>query len=431
MEAYMDNAAMLVGVAVDLSASMRQSLRNDTGDMVSRFDSLGRAFGAFASRVESLVDLGAVSARSISADVFVYGFGLRNLPGDVCDLLSLLEIGRNVQQPPATPEAHSDPLEELRAIAAQHGRKGWGSWISENIDTAQAANLAANLRANPMLASEIGRLLPDFSAAEIRHALTIKDAVENLSGKGFWARFQETRELARSVRKGEVSGKRVTTEVIRAGGRAGIEQQVTAAQDLVRRLASQPFTPDEVFEEFQNEIGGRIWARLEEVGDTTVPARTIASMFVRASDDEPLVDGLIYGGTPMCSAMQQVEKRFQRERAKTPGRTAIFIIVSDGLPTDGDPQPIVERIRRSGVTVISCFVTDKDVQTPRVLPSKQERRWTQGARLMYRLASPVVPESVYTQRLEKWGWTVPEGARSFAQINHSTLLSEFLRAAMG
>jgi hypothetical protein len=228
-----------------------------------------------------------------------------------------------------------------------------------------------------------------------------------------------------------VSGKRVATEVIRAGGKAGVEKQIVEAQDLVRRLASQSFARDELLVEFHHEIGGRVWARLEELGDTTMPIGTVPSLFARSSHHNPLIDEFLYGNTPMCHAMRQVEKRFQRERARNPTQTHTLIIVSDGLPTDGDPQPIVESMRAQGVTIISCFVTNLDLVAPRILPAKQERRWTQGARLMYKLASPVIPNSIHAQRLDKWGWTIPKGARSFAQINHSTLLSEFLRAAIG
>jgi hypothetical protein len=428
----LDEERRLVGITVDVSGSMYTSLRNSAGPGLSRFQSIQEALDAISRRFDSLVRLGAIPSGTPSIDVFMYAFGIKPLRSGVCDLLALLNLGKSTSIGAiGSPSDSSNVFEDLREIATRHGREGWGIWISENTTEVEAANLAANLRTSPILAAGLGQILPNFSAGEIRQALVVKEAVNDPKGKGFWARMRETRELARSVKNGEISPKRIGTEVIKAGGREGIEKRVSQAQELVRKLAARPLTRDELFHEFGGETDSWLSARLQEMGDVTLPISRIAQLVSVSSQEDSFAENFIYGGTPMCSALRQAEKRFSRERAATPGRTPTLLIVSDGLPTDGDPIPIAERMRARGVTIISCLVTDKDMQAPRVLPAKQERKWTRNTRLMYKLASQVDPNSPHARRLVEWGWDVPQGARSFAQINHSDVLTEFLKATLG
>lgn len=422
----------LVGIAVDVSGSMQTSIRNAAGPSLSRFESIRDALQTISGRVESVLGLGVLPQGISTVDLFAYGFGLKFVPSGVGDLLALMEVVGSV--PVArVPEStdFGDPVEELQSIAEQQGRAGWGIWIADNITAREASNLALNLRNNPFVAAELGRLLPDFSAAEIRHALVAKEVVADPKGKGFWARMREARELGKSVKRGEISPKRITTELVKAGGKAGIERQVSEAQDLVRRLAEEPLVREQLLKKFGAEITGSISSRLEEMGDVTVSLSRLGSLFPTSTAGRSVAEDFIYGGTPMCRALLEVEARFARERVLAPGRAEVLLIVSDGMPMDGDPLPIADRLRSQGVTVISCLVTDRDMQEPRVLPAKQDRHWTRNTRLMYKLASPVDGDSAQVRQLVDWGWTIPPKARSFAQVNHSEVLAEFLKATLG
>ena len=46
---------------------------------------------------------------------------------------------------------------------------------------------------------------------------------------------------------------------------------------------------------------------------------------------------------------------------------------------------------------------------------------------MFEAASPVNGQPPRTQKLRRWGWTIPDGARYFAQINHSQILADLVR----
>jgi hypothetical protein len=428
----LDDERRLVGIAVDVSGSMYTSLRNAEGPGLSRFQSIQEALDAISTRFNSLVRLGGLPSEASSVDVFMYGFGVRPLRSGVCDLLALLQLAKSVSVGTIDVDAKpSDAFTDLREIAARNGREGWGIWIAENTTEVEAINLAGNLRSSPLLAAGLGQILPNFSAGEIRQALVVKDAVDDPKGKTFWARMREARALAKSVKDGEISPKRVATEVVKSGGKDGIEKRVSHAQKLVQKLAARLMSRDEMLNEFRAEINDWLSPRLAEIGDVTLPISKVGRLLSNSSSRGSAAEEFIYGGTPMCAALRQIEKRFARESVASPHRIPTLLVVSDGLPMDGDPLPIVERMRTRGIAVVSCLVTDRDMQAPRVLPAKQDRRWTRNTRLMYKLASHVDRASVHTQRLVEWGWDVPVGARSFAQINHSDVLTEFLKAALG
>lgn len=135
----------------------------------------------------------------------------------------------------------------------------------------------------------------------------------------------------------------------------------------------------------------------------------------------------------MKEAFIQIAVRFQREKELMIRRTknTCLFIVSDGKSTDGDPLPAVEFLKRWGVTVFSCYITNQDITASRVLPNTKEFWWDEGARLMFDMASPYQANAHYADFFREKEWTINEpNARLFAQLNHSTLLEEFMEIAL-
>jgi hypothetical protein len=85
---------MLVGIAIDVSGSMRESMNNNSGGSLSRLESFRRSLNSLAADARRL----ATEAKQMGAQsivrLFVYGFGLRN--DRVCDLLSLIRVAGDV-----------------------------------------------------------------------------------------------------------------------------------------------------------------------------------------------------------------------------------------------------------------------------------------------------------------------------------------------
>jgi len=139
-----------------------------------------------------------------------------------------------------------------------------------------------------------------------------------------------------------------------------------------------------------------------------------------------------------CSATLRCERRSSEgkiriatESANFPGESVLFIL-SDGEPTDGDATtilPVVADIRQAGTTVVSCFVTGFDITEPRRLYGKHQN-WPGAAELMFECASELPRGTSFDAYLHEHGWHVDPGARLFAQVNHSEMLTEFLNVVL-
>jgi len=143
----------------------------------------------------------------------------------------------------------------------------------------------------------------------------------------------------------------------------------------------------------------------------------------------------MFGATPLVEALDTITQRLHRELAAG-SYTAppVVFLLSDGAPTDGSPSDVLEAAGRlraaTNATIISCYVTDRNLGDPRVLYADAQRAWDPGARLMFEVASTVDPASSLRQYLDEYRWRIPPGARLFTQVNHSDVMSEFLNMVL-
>lgn len=97
---------MLVGLAIDVSASMRTSIANETDGDLSRLDSLRGAIRDVARQARSTFGPGDAGPGAI-LNVFAYAFGLTHLPVAVCDFLSLSKAASRFHLAGETPAQHA------------------------------------------------------------------------------------------------------------------------------------------------------------------------------------------------------------------------------------------------------------------------------------------------------------------------------------
>ena len=200
----------------------------------------------------------------------------------------------------------------------------------------------------------------------------------------------------------------------RSYGFGGLVDSVTeAAKDSIR-------------EKIVGEIAGQILNKANEIGDTTLTAGELASLFDApvSKTDARAVEHVIFGLTPMNRAVREIEKRYQRSEDYN---QRILLVISDGEPTDGDPSETFSRMRNNGVTVISCFVTDEDIANPRALVASPREAWPEGATLMWNIASEVDEQGPFGRYLLQQGWSIEKNSRLFVQVNHSDVLKEFVK----
>lgn len=91
---YREDARALIGLAIDLSGSMAENIRNNTGGQFSRLEGFCRSLDRLAQEARRAIRESQLREANTSVDIFAYGFGLRD--GEVCDLFSLLKLGRQI-----------------------------------------------------------------------------------------------------------------------------------------------------------------------------------------------------------------------------------------------------------------------------------------------------------------------------------------------
>lgn len=145
--------------------------------------------------------------------------------------------------------------------------------------------------------------------------------------------------------------------------------------------------------------------------------------------------GDLFGGTPMCQALRLIRDRLKDVSAnKAFTYPILLLIISDGLPEDGDPLPLIDELHAMNVTTLCCYLADQDVLAPRQLYAAEEAHWTEGARLLFRCAS-VLHNDNYVSRamfdyLADYGWNPRDGVRLFAQVNQAEALGNFLEVLL-
>jgi len=213
--------------------------------------------------------------------------------------------------------------------------------------------------------------------------------------------------------------------------------------DLARRMgygslvdtamgAARASAEAEVRDRILAEVQLRLTAKLEVIGDTTLGINELAELWKESSSSFADAEGLIFGNTPMCGALRKILDRFDGELKKHGNKNPlpVLLLISDGEPTDGDPQDLARRIRELGVTLICCYIKSEDVGEARTLFSDEGANWPDGARKMFNMASLLPEDSPLKLYLLRQGWTIPENAKTFIQVNRSDILEELVGLAL-
>jgi len=136
----------------------------------------------------------------------------------------------------------------------------------------------------------------------------------------------------------------------------------------------------------------------------------------------------MFGSTPMGGGFREVISRFKQETTRNYSAIVLFV-VSDGEPTDASYNDIVkysDELKRMGVLIISCLVTDSDIAKPRHIYGTKADSWPKEAGLMFDCASTLPQETPYEAYMQEHKWQIEANGRLFTQINQSEVLSEFL-----
>lgn len=149
----------------------------------------------------------------------------------------------------------------------------------------------------------------------------------------------------------------------------------------------------------------------------------------------PMDDVPIFSGSPLGTALNQTFVRLwgEKQQSRNKQLRPAILIISDGAPTDGNlisSLITAERIKRAGIPIICCFVTNRDISHPWMLRQKPRWRWSQAARLMFSMASSVEEWPEFTQSLIKSRFIAKPQSKFFIQINHTEHLRDFVEAVL-
>lgn len=184
------------------------------------------------------------------------------------------------------------------------------------------------------------------------------------------------------------------------------------------------------------EVQRRLSNKLLTVGELTLRLDEIAKLWQDSSTSLTDAEGLIFGNTPMCQALRKISNRFNMELKKRTGENVIpiLLLISDGEPTDDNPkslpESLAEEIKRLGVTIICCYITNDDLSSPRTLHESAIDTWPYEAQLMFRMSSVIPEDSPLKYHLLRQGWTIAANAKGFVQANHSEILEELVGLAL-
>jgi hypothetical protein len=417
------NKNLLIGIGVDLSGSMKQSIRNETGEQVSRIQSFRRSLNQLAKEANSAINKHE-KGKGSNLEIFIYAYGLQDVFGEtdlittkVSDLLTFFKIAHTLNAPEKSGVAETKEYKELESIALEYSAlnslmkdKRVLALIQGNKEGARS--LAKRLRNDPTARERVAKEIENAiltkgvaNTSKVAAGLTLGGAVIGgiafmlgiVSGPPGWGVLWAAAGLgvASKVANGEFNKQKNEIE--------------NAIRDLARPLEEK--------EEYEFRLD-----------DTTLSIEELINYLGDENKFQESFEEYIYAETPMKKALGEIDKRFDRELKKRPRETnLVLFMVSDGMPTDGDPRLIAQGLKEKGVTIVSCFVTDKNVANPKILFSRPSNGWGDGAKLMFDMASSIKKDTSFAKFLLEKGWQMEDEGKLFVQANHSQVMEEFIR----
>jgi len=389
---------ILVGFAVDVSSSMKQSIRNESKKDLNRFESFKDALRKLSRETRKKIENCRENGDNPSVDVFAYVFGLRIFSN--CDFLSLIHLRKeNVKKSNRKSNRDKNPYRELVKIAQNNGIEdmpGFEKWIQDVLDINEAHRLLSIMNQYTSIASHITKLLPkNIGKAVIAEGRNKTSKLVKIGKWGFLA-LSFTNPFTAI---GGIVAATVAENVIE-------DKELTKAKKLAKKLANTD-SDNDIIEIIIREIGYKrfgqnIKEELKKYGEILMPLEELADLFEEQEEELNKIESYIYGNTPMTETLELIIERFKKELKKMPADTIpVLFLLSDGAPTDGDPLPIAESIKSKNITIVSCFITDQDLCFSRKLFNEIQTSWTKEAKLMYNMASCLEENSVFASSLRE------------------------------
>ncbi len=364
---FFRNAPVLLGVVTDVSGSMKTSIDNP----------LDNDSGPWSRSIFKIVD--SLIEHDVKKNnlVFAIAYGSCREP-HVFDLLRTLKNTQDQELQKREGSQTSDDLgvvltqflDILTAAGARYVRKWADEKRLSNLLTLQEAKLFRSiLKARP----------EEFSKRFVNEV------------------------LPRKCRYGCISHE-TTDEEVRSTIRRGMELVwETSAVSVTDEVVMRAQDARKILRYYSNETDRDLTR--QEVDDLV-----------------KTVEPFIYGHTPMIEALREAKRLFGMRRFHRHHK--MLVVLSDGLPTDGDAIP---DFSDADVKVVSIYITNEHLDNARRLFSEKSEAWGKGTRFMYDLSSSITTQKIPRTIFVKRGWEVDitgNQTRLFCQVNHPDVIDD-------
>ena len=306
--------------------------------------------------------------------IFTCAFGLSK-PTTTCDLIPLLEALRESHQ--------GAPYDALIELAREEGAPQAERWIRQHLTKFEAAVLNRQLCLDRSLIPGLIVRLP-LSAMTVRFASQIP-----LGSAYGWGEISKV--LCRS-------------------------EAYSYAQDVVAKGFTDP-SPRSV------QYVSKLMDDLLEKRKSVRPDDSTQDQIQQLID---YIKPYVYGGTPMCEAMQNVLSIFKQADQYV---SKVLFILSDGESTDGNPLPIAKQLWALGVQIVTCYLTADDIENPKCLLYAKDSSWSEGQSVLFEMSSTMRNTHTPVSYLVDAGWELPPSGKSrlFFQANSLDVVNELCR----
>ena len=321
--------------------------------------------------------------------IFACGFGIKK-PAPVCNLIPLFELLKDLRQSKSKPE-------DLVRLARQHRAPHAERWIRKHLTDREASVLNYLLRKDERLIPRLIKKLPKDNITN-RLAATGLTVAQWVPGIGNAATGYENNMVTTS-------------------------EAYIYAQDIMKTAflnsLKEPIQPSQVI---------HVSKVMQELLDTEPTEEEQASSSESLRDYvQELVDYIepyIYGGTPMCEAMNQAVRIFRQADSEM---EKVLFVLSNGESEDGDPCPIAQELHAMGVKIATCYLTSDDLDNPRRLLYHANPNWRDGQLALFNMSSTMKNTRTPISYLIDAGWELPEqgASRLFVQANSMAVVNKF------
>lgn len=169
------------------------------------------------------------------------------------------------------------------------------------------------------------------------------------------------------------------------------------------------------------------WIGLAASREIIRPLSQLSNLLPDVFEHEVYSDGFMFGSTPINQAINLASLRFLDKAYETYKK--FLIVISDGEFESTTLRFETDLLKKAGVTVICCYVSDRNVM--KKLPDKINPNWSDGARVMFNISSEMNPQDDIATSLAEEGFLIEPGMKLLFQINYSDRLERMLNAVLG